>query len=1168
MRLHRTSALLTAAALALAAVPFAAAPASAAGQDYLFDFECAGNPTAPGYTAVYANTAYSATTGFGFATPLAATACRDRGGDDLALRDFVLPPTTGSTFVADVPDGTYTVVLRTGDAIATSNTGATVGGIAVPARRADAGVIDERVVDGVQVTGGQLSILVTGSSARLNSIQILQPVASPTGLAATVTATASEASVGLAWTAVDGAAGYRVYRSEAGGTAVAVGTVDPATPAWTDTDVRLAEQYTYAVSTIGATGRESARSAEVTATVVDSAVAPPAVPTGLAGAWTADGIALTWSTVPGAVAYDVYRARSGFDPVVVARTSEPSWTDTTAQVTVDYDYQVAAVGPGGRSDSSSTVEIARSVQYVRETERLDRSPVAVATDGGVYVGWRLLGLDEQDLAFHVYRDGVRVTSTPVTGGTNVLDPAGTATSRYRISTVVGGIERWATTEFDVWDQQTLDVPISKPAGGTTPAGEAYTYRANDASIGDVDGDGQYEIVLKWDPTNSKDNSQAGYTGNVYVDAYELDGTQLWRIDLGRNIRAGAHYTQLQVFDLNGDGKAEVAMKTADATVDGVGTVIGDAAADFRNATGYVLAGPEFLTVFDGATGAAIDTVDYTPARGNVGAWGDTYGNRVDRFLAGVAYLDGQHPSLVVSRGYYTRAVIVAYDFDGTSLTSRWTFDSDVEGSQYRGQGNHNQSVADVDGDQKDEIVFGSMTIDDNGKALYTTGLGHGDALHVSDLDPSHPGLEVFAAHEDMASSRNRGATYRDAATGAVLWSIPATRDTGRAAAGDIDPRHLGAEGWAVGGDAAWNSPVGELRTAKGELLSTSIPAANFLTWWDGDLLREIGDHDYSDAAGVGVPTIEKWNWETSQPEEIYRATGTLTNNSTKGNPTLQADLFGDWREEIVTRLDDSSALRIATTVDLTDHRLRTLQSDPVYRLGVSWQNTAYNQPPHTSYYVGEGMTTPPAPSIAYTQPLLMGDRVPGPATAAPGKGVLSSDNWDGDGTFKVSMNLWWGQNAQSVTFYENGVALATQDLVDATPNAQSAALQVAGRTNGTYVYTAVLTNQHGSTTTSPLTVTVNKANPATPVLSHDNKDGDGTYTLTTNLWWGTNATEYRLYEDGVLIDTQSLVANGFNAQQAVTTVTGRTVGTHVYRAELSNPQGSSSSPEVKVKVTR
>lgn len=603
---------------------------------------------------------------------------------------------------------------------------------------------------------------------------------------------------------------------------------------------------------------------------------------------------------------------------------------------------------------------------VRQAERLDRAPVAAATEKGVYVGWRMLGLDPEAIAFNVYRDGVKVTDGPVIGSTNVLDVGGTSASSYRISTVLNGAELWATEAFTVWDSQTLDVPLDKPADDYTKDGQPYTYRASDASIGDVDGDGSYEIILKWDPSISKDNSQGGYTGIVYVDAYKMDGTRLWRIDLGKNIRAGAHYTQFQVYDLDGDGKAEVTLKTADGTVDGAGTVIGDARADYRNSGGYVLTGPEYLTVFNGETGAAIDTINYTPERGDVGAWGDTYGNRVDRFLAGVAHLDGEHPSVVFSRGYYTRTVVAAYDFDGTSLSERWVFDSNLAGDEYRGQGNHQFSVADVDGDQKDEIVFGSMTLDDDGSALYNTNLGHGDALHVSDFDPSRPGLEVFATHEEAPSKHGIGATFRDAATGEVLWSIPAIKDTGRGAMADIDPTHPGAEGWAIGGDAAWNSPVGQLMAANGELISTSIPAANFLTWWDGDLLREVTDHAWTEESRTGVPTISKWDWTTNTAKEIYRAEGTLSNNDTKGNPTLQADLFGDWREEIVTRLDDSSALRIATTLDLTDHRLRTLQSDPVYRMGVAWQNTAYNQPPHTSYFLGEGMTVPAAPSISYT----------------------------------------------------------------------------------------------------------------------------------------------------------------------------------------------------------
>ncbi|MFB7799637.1 rhamnogalacturonan lyase [Isoptericola sp. NPDC056134] len=641
---------------------------------------------------------------------------------------------------------------------------------------------------------------------------------------------------------------------------------------------------------------------------------------------------------------------------------------------------VCAASAAPATASDGVVTSSSTTTPKRQAERLDRSPVAVSTDDGVYVGWRMLGDDPEAIGFHVYRDGKRLTDRPVRDSTNFVDPDGTASSTYRVSTVNGngkgkGNERWATDEFRVWDGQTLDVPLDKPADGTTPDGKAYSYRANDASVGDVDGDGQYEIVLKWDPTNSQDNSKGGYTGNVYLDAYELDGTQLWRIDLGRNVRAGAHYTQFQVFDYDGDGRAEVMAKTADGTVDGAGTVIGDADADHRNASGYVLAGPEFLSVFDGETGAAVDTVDYTPARGTVTDWGDGYGNRVDRFLAGTAYLDGEHPSAIFSRGYYTRAVIAAYDFDGEHLTRRWVFDSDEAGDQYEGQGNHNLSVADVDGDARDEIVFGSMTIDDDGSALYNTGLGHGDALHVGDLDPSRPGLEVFAAQESMSASGNRGATFRDAATGEVLWSIPATRDTGRAAAGDIDPRYAGAEGWAVGGDAAWNSRVGELHAASGELIGSTIPAANFLTYWDGDLLAEIGDHEFDDGPRTGVPTISKWDYENGEQVELYRATGTLSNNDTKGNPALQADLFGDWREEIVTRTEDSTALRIATTVIPTEHRLRTLMSDPVYRLGVAWQNTAYNQPPHTSYFLGEGMTTPAAPALAYTTPARPGEKV-------------------------------------------------------------------------------------------------------------------------------------------------------------------------------------------------
>ena len=602
----------------------------------------------------------------------------------------------------------------------------------------------------------------------------------------------------------------------------------------------------------------------------------------------------------------------------------------------------------------------------RQVENLDRAPVAVLTDQGVTLGWRMLGLDQDSVGFHVIRDGVQLTDEPIRNTTTYVDPAGTAASRYVIMTVGNGSgQDKLSAEVTPLAENYLAIKLDKPADGVSKDGKPYTYSANDSSVADLDGDGTYEIIQLWNPSNAQDNSKSGFTGNVYVDAYKMDGTRMWRIDLGRNIRAGAHYTQMLAYDFDGDGKGEVAFKTADGTTDAAGTVIGDPAADHRNSAGYVLSGPEFLTVFNGATGTIMDTVAYDPPRGSVSAWGDGYGNRVDRFLAGVAYLDGEKPSLMFSRGYYTRTVLVTYDLVDGKLVKRWTFDSDIAGAQYGGQGNHNLSVADVDQDGKDEFVFGSMTIDDDGTPLYNTRLGHGDAIHTGDLDPSRPGLETFAVHESMSASGNRGATFRDAGTGEVLWSIPAVKDTGRGATGDIDPRFPGSESWAVGGDASWNSPRGQLMSAKGELIAEKIPAANFMAWWDGDLLREIVDHDFDATAGVGVPTISKWNWEAGSSDRLLTATGARTNNHTKGNPSLQADLLGDWREELAFPSSDSTELRIYTTTSPTGVRLRTLMHDPMYRTGVARETVGYNQPPHPSFFIGEGMEAPAAPAVMY-----------------------------------------------------------------------------------------------------------------------------------------------------------------------------------------------------------
>lgn len=582
------------------------------------------------------------------------------------------------------------------------------------------------------------------------------------------------------------------------------------------------------------------------------------------------------------------------------------------------------------------------VYAARYMENLDRGVIAVRISSNqVYVGWRMLGSEwGKNISYHVYRGSTRITTAAVAGSTNIIDTT-TLSSTYSVSAVINGVELPASRGVSVWDNSYLDIPLQRPGGGTTPDGIDYTYSPNDCSVGDLDGDGQYEIVLKWDPSNSKDNSQSGYTGNVYLDAYELDGTLLWRIDLGINIRAGAHYTQFIVYDLDSDGRAELVCKTADGTTDGQGTILGSPTADYRNSSGYILSGPEYLSVFDGRTGAFLDTVDYIPPRGRVSDWGDSYGNRVDRFLACAAYLDGVHPSVVMCRGYYTRAVLAAWDFSGGKLTLRWVFDTNNGYASYMGQGNHNLSVGDVDGDGFDEIVYGSCTIDHNGTGLYSTGLDHGDAMHLGDLDPARPGLEVFAIHEP-AGDTVIGTSFRDAATGEVIWSMT-PGDVGRGCSDDIYADNAGAE--------MWSSKTGGLRDRYGGYLGRSPSSTNFLIWWDGDLTRELLDGNHIDKYG------------TSSDTRLLTAADCSSNNGTKSTPCLSADILGDWREEVIWRTSDNTALRIYTSTAAASHRLYTLMHDPQYRLAIAWQNVAYNQPPHPSFHIGAGMNAPPVPDI-------------------------------------------------------------------------------------------------------------------------------------------------------------------------------------------------------------
>jgi rhamnogalacturonan endolyase len=580
-------------------------------------------------------------------------------------------------------------------------------------------------------------------------------------------------------------------------------------------------------------------------------------------------------------------------------------------------------------------------------ENLDRGVVAVVQQGGVYVGWRMFGYEyDRDnparIAYNLYRDDALITT--VTNSTNFSDAGGSAGSSYAVAVVIDGVEGPRSTAVTPWAQNFLRVPIQSPGA---------VYNAHDSSLGDVDGDGQYEIIMLWEPTDARDNSQAGVTSNVFIDALKLDGTRLWRIDLGPNMRAGEHYNQFVVIDADGDGRAELGIKTAPGARDSSGAFLSkgpaqsdDDAAVFRNADGYVLAGPEYFTVFDGLTGRELSTVAYHTPRGNVGSWGDTYGNRLDRYLAAAAYVDDTGlPSFIMARGYYTRSTLGAYNWRNGELTQLWKFDSNVtpsdsRGQPFTGQGAHSLSVANVDDDPEQEIVYGEMTVDNDGTGKCSTGIGHGDALHVSDFIPSRPGLEAFMPAEDTSKPYY---TLRDPNDCSILQqSTQSGADVGRGVAGDVVPGNPGAEFWASSGVALTSATTGQL------LGGAQPNSINFLIWWDADESRELENGTSINKVGGGT---------------LLNCAQCSSNNGTKSVPNLVADMMGDWREEVIWRETDNSALRIYTTTDITERRIYTLMHDPQYRSAISWQNVAYNQPPHPSFHIGSGMAAPPTPDI-------------------------------------------------------------------------------------------------------------------------------------------------------------------------------------------------------------
>lgn len=676
----------------------------------------------------------------------------------------------------------------------------------------------------------------------------------------------------------------------------------------------------------------------------------------------------------------------------------------------------ATMGSFALPANAAEVKTPQYQTNARQMEKLNRGLIAVKTTAdtrgqavnGVYLSWRLLGDESlENQAFDIYKNGTKIHTTGVHDATNWIDTSGTASDKYKV--VKAGEDASKETEVTPTSNNNcaksnevgngnseknsftyVDIPISRPdpvermgdgkISNYYNVDKSHEGGANDASVGDLDGDGDYEIVLKWDPTDSKDSAGADFTGNAYIDAYKIDPNNdgyMWRIDLGKNVTSGAHYTQFLVYDFDGDGKSEVAMKTAPGTVDGTGhyvTEVGDTdeIRNTDNTKSYIgtsgrLKGKnpftQYLTIFDGETGAALYTTDYIPYDAAEDQyWGDGKAkyNRSERYLAAVAYLDGIHPSIVMCRGYYHDSVIRAYTWDGTELTMQWEHKGKKSASSTTlyGQGNHNLSVGDIDNDGKDEIVYGSAALDDDGKTvLGNTGLGHGDAMHMSDFNNDGT-QEVFSVKEE--EFKKYAEDLRVASTGKHFWGsgkLTTSSDNGRGVMDNIDDSYAKEHSNALA--IGWSSGIANAHDLNGDDVAAKPAGAgsgtfdNFLVYWDGDLSRELLDANIIQKYYAATGTTKRFYG----PSDGYTLTGGSTNNYSKRNPSLVADIWGDWREEIIMPVNKGSAtdqayLRIYTSTMPTDYRITTLMHDCQYRLSVAWQNVGYNQPTHASYYIG------------------------------------------------------------------------------------------------------------------------------------------------------------------------------------------------------------------------
>ena len=667
----------------------------------------------------------------------------------------------------------------------------------------------------------------------------------------------------------------------------------------------------------------------------------------------------------------------------------------------------AALNMSAYADSANTQQVSYNYWYnsstgytdenvhTRQMEKLDRGLIAIKTDGGVYLSWRLFdsednifGSADKNVSFNVYRDGKKISE--VATKTNYVDS--TVGTNYSVAPVINGVEGEKCDAVTVYNNSYFDIPLSKPDDETIydPSGNelaTYSFFPADCSTGDVDGDGEYEIIVKW-TSSERDVGSPGdpaYSGTVHLAAYKLDGTKLWKndIELGKNVYSSAHTVQFLIYDFDGDGKSEVMCQTSLGSKDGQGKYVSNAAqtdeeikaiTDEENSTadyrgyGRITEGKEFLTVFNGETGVAMDTINLPTTRGSENGvdYGDDFGNRSNRFVSDIAYLDGEKPYAIYLRGYYfgrngkQRTSIAGISWDGTALSPTYRFDTQkgqegyYDGAyQYVGNGNHNCTVADVDNDGKDEFITGALCMevnDDNEfRPKWCTYLQHGDALHIGNYDPTHTGFEFFTVHEDSGTNSlsgnditlDFGMSVIDAETGNIMFHEGASADTGRGVMANV-----GAGGyyqiWSAKNSARQSNGGTDFTTAT-SLTGRNTPSMNFRIFWDGDLYDNLLDG----------ANITDWNGRNMSNIFSARNYDCVSINGTKANPSLQADLFGDWREEVVYPTTNGMALRVFSTTDTTDYKIKTLMQDPVYRSGVAAEQTAYNQPPHVGFYMGK-----------------------------------------------------------------------------------------------------------------------------------------------------------------------------------------------------------------------